>query len=276
MMLAALERQKGNTDDAIDTIDKVVELSRRASDALAETDALLQKFETLRDAGRADAASKTLEAALTRAVEAQRQGRPGPSQARVERLLARTLEHYGEAVAVRRATERAYEAANGDVRQLAATILDVGRRALTRGDLQAARQSAQRAIDASLGSDEMVYIALWLQLLERKFNVPSDGTVEEAYASIDEASGWPTRLRAWARGRLSNAELLAAARDPAERTEANFYAAMLDRAVGKMDATTTLRAVAASPAVELIEVTIARDLVAAPQKYTLPASITLP
>jgi tetratricopeptide (TPR) repeat protein len=275
-MLASIQRQKKNFDAALAALDGVLDMARRASDALAESDALYQKFETLRDAGRTDAASKVLGEALTRSVEAQRMGRPGPSQARVERLLARVIEQYGEAAAMRRASQRAYEAANGDARQLAATVLDSARRALTRGDLPAARAAAQRALDASLGSDEIVYVALWLQLLEKKFNAPSDGTVEEAYSSIDDSSGWPTRLRAWARRKISDADLLAAARDPSERTEAAFYVAMTEIFAGKAEAAARLRDVAQSPAIDLMEVAIARDLVAGPKSYTLPSGVALP
>jgi len=275
-MLASIQRQRKNHEAALQALDKVIELARRAGDAITETEALVQRFETLRDAGRAEPAGSALNAALARAVETQRLGRPGPSQARVERLLARVLEHYGEQAAIRRATERAFEAANGDVRQLAATVLDASRRALTIGDLSAARTAAQRAIEAGLAADEIVYIALWLQLLERKFNVPSDGTVEEAYATIDEASGWPSRLRAWARGKLSDAELVAAARDAAQRTEASFYTAMNGHARGQAAALGTLKDVAASPAIDLMEVTIARDLVAPTRKYALPPAIAVP
>ena len=275
-MLAAIERQQKNTDAALNALDGARELAKRQTDPAAETDTLIQRFEVLRDAGRSEAAAAALDEALARAVEAQRMGRPGPSQARVERQLARVLEQYGDQAALRRATQRAYEAANGDMRQLAATVLDTARRALTRGDLALARAAAQRAIEASLGPDEIVYIALWLQLLEKKLNMASDGTVEEAYATFDESSRWPAKLRAWARGRISDADLAAAARDPSERTEAAFYSALQEHMSGKNAATARLKAVAASPAIDLVEVTIARDLVAAPQSYKLPRNVTVP
>lgn len=274
-MIASIERQRRRPDAALAALDKVLDLSRKAGDPAGEADALVQKFEVLRDAGRLDQAAKALDDALARVVEAQRAGRPGPSQARIERLLARVLEHYGEEAAIHRATERAYEAANGDVRQIAATVLDVSRRALTLGDLQSARAAAQRAIEATLPADEIVYVALWLQLLERRLNAPSDGTVEEAYAMIEESSGWPARLRAWARGKLSDSELLGAARDTAQRTEAAFYIAM-QQASAAATAKAALRDVASSAAIELMEVTIARDLVAARRDYKLPPSVAIP
>ncbi|MFZ5890963.1 MAG: tetratricopeptide repeat protein [Myxococcota bacterium] len=275
-MIASIQRQRKNPDAALQALDGSIEISRRNNDPLAEAEALFQKFEVLRDAGRGDMAAHALDEALVRSVDAEKLGQPGPSQARVERLLARVLEQYGDQAAIRRATQRAYDAASGDTRQLAATVLDAARRALTRSDLAGARAAAQRALEASLGSDEIVYVALWLQLLERKFNAPSDGTVEEAYASIDDSSRWPAKLRAWARRRISNADLLAAARDASERTEAAFYIAMSDHVAGKSDASNQLRAVAGSPAIDLMEVGIARDLLATPRKYTPPANVAIP
>jgi lipoprotein NlpI len=123
-----------------------------------------------------------------------------------------------------------------------------------------------------------VYIALWLQLVETKLNVPSDGTVEEAYAGVDENSGWPARLRAWARGKLSDQELANAARSASEKTEAVFYAAMRKLQTGT-ESSKDLERVAQSQAIDLVEVSIARDLLAmrspSPNRK-LPPNLKLP
>ena len=279
MTLSAIERQRDQSA-ALFTLGQAVELAKATNDPLAETDALNMKFEVYRDRGDAEHAAKTLDAALSRAVDAQRSARSGgPTLARTERLLARILEHYDDQVAMRRATERAYEASSSDPNQLTATVLDAARRALTHADLRAARRAAQRAVAANLSSEDLVYVALWLQLVERKLNVPSDGTVEEAYAGVDENSGWPARLRAWARGKLSDQDLASAARSASEKTEATFYAAMLKLQAGG-DSSKDLERVAQSPAIDLVEVTIARDLLAMRNKpapdYKLPASVKLP
>ncbi|MET0791388.1 MAG: hypothetical protein ABW061_07690 [Polyangiaceae bacterium] len=279
MTLSAIERQR-DKGAALTTLGRAVELAKAANDPLAETDALNMKFEVYRDHGDAGDAAKTLDAALARAVDAQRSARSGgPTLARSERLLARILEHYDDPPATRRATERAYEASSSDPTQLTATVLDSARRALTHADLGAARRAAQRAVAAGLSSDDLVYVALWLQLVEKKLNVPSDGTVEEAYAGVDENSGWPARLRAWARGRLSDQDLASAARTPSEKTEATFYSAMLKLQTGA-DSSKDLERVAQSPAIDLVEVTIARDLLALRGKttldYKLPPNVKLP
>lgn len=279
MTLGAIERQSDQTA-ALSALGQAVDLAKAANDPLAETDALNMKFEVYRDHGDAEHAAKTLDAALARAVDAQRSARSGgPALARSERLLARILEHYDDPPATRRATERAYEASSSDPTQLTATVLDSARRALTHADLGGARRAAQRAVAAGLSSDDLVYVALWLQLVEKKLNVPSDGTVEEAYAGVDENSGWPARLRAWARGRLTDQDLASAARSASEKTEATFYAAMLKQQTGG-DSSKDLERVAQSPAIDLVEVTIARDLLAMrgkpPAEYKLPANVKLP
>jgi len=279
MTLSAIERQRDQRA-ALSTLGRAVELAKASNDPLAETDALNMKFEVYRDHGDAEHAAQTLDAALTRAVDAQRTARSGgPALARSERLLARILEHYDDPLAARRATERAYEASNSDPSQLTATVLDAARRALTHADLRASRRAAQRAVAANLASEDLVYVALWLQLVEKKLNVPSDGTVEEAYAGVDENSGWPARLRAWARGKLSDQDLANAARTASEKTEATFYAAMLKLQTGA-DSSKDLERVAQSPAIDLVEVTIARDLLAMRAKpaadYKLPAGVKLP
>lgn len=274
-MIASIERQRDRPEAALAALDRMLELARKGGDVALEADALIQRFEVFRDSGRADDAKQALDAALFRVVEAQRMGRPGPSQARVERQLARVLEHYGEQAAIQRATERAYRAANGDVRQIAATVLDVSRRALTLGNLQAARAATQRAIETRLPADEIIYVALWLELLQHRMKVASDGTVEEAYGTISEGSGWPSKLRAWARGKLTDAELLAKARDAAQRTEAAFYAAMRQVTLTEVPQP-ALREIANSAAIELMEVTIARDLLAGRRDYKLPPSVAVP
>jgi len=279
MTLSAIERQRDQRA-ALLTLGQAVELAKASNDPLAETDALNMKFEVYRDHGDAEHAAQTLDAALSRAVDAQRTARSGgPALARSERLLARILEHYDDPLAARRATERAYEASSSDPNQLTATVLDAARRALTHADLRASRRAAQRAVAANLASEDLVYVALWLQLVEKKLNVPSDGTVEEAYAGVDENSGWPARLRAWARGKISDQELASAARTASEKTEATFYAAMRTLQTGA-DSSKDLERVAQSPAIDLVEVTIARDLLAMRNKpaadYKLPAGVKLP
>jgi cellulose synthase operon protein C len=280
LLLVAIDRQRGELTEATAWADKAVEAARGSGDLLAETDAQLARFELFREQRSGPEATRALEAALSRALTAQKLGRGSVLQARAERLLARVLEYYGEERAVRRATERAFEVAGSDPRLLSAAVLDAARRGLTLSDLQVSRNAVERAVSAGMSDEDLVYPALWLQLLERKLRVPSSGAVEDAYSAIDDTSGWPARLRAWGTGRLNDAELLAAAKDRAQRTEAVFYAALAQHAQGSTEsARAGLEQVARSEAIDLVEVSIARDLLAAYDRspdFKLPPNVVVP
>jgi hypothetical protein len=280
LLLVAIDRQRGKLNDALGWADKAVESARTSADVLTESEAQITRFELFRERRDATEAGRALEAALTRALAAQKQSRAGATQARAERLLARVLEYYGDQRAVRRATERAFEAAGSDPRLLSASVMDAARRGLTLSDLTVARSAVERAMSAGMSGEDVVYPALWLQLLERKLHVPTSGAVEDAYSTIGDGAGWPSRLRAWATGRLNDAELLAAAKDRSQRTEAVFYAALARHAQGSTeDAKVGLEQVVKSEAIDLVEVSIARDLLAAYDKrkdFKLPPNVVVP
>ena len=279
-VLSAIMRQKRDVPETLKLLERARQLADKTGNVVEEADVWHTEFEVMRDGGDRAGATRALEQALTRALDATRQGRPGSSQARAERLLAHILEHFTDRPAVKRATERAYDAASADVSQLSATITDSARRALTRRDLPAARSALAHAVEASLPPDELVYIALWLGLLERQLAVTPDGSVEDAFVAMDEAPGWSGRLRAWGRGKLPDSDLLAAARDPAQRTEAMFYTTMRRRATGDASAEAELEKIAQSEAVNLVEINIARDLLAlragTESGFKIPAGVTLP
>jgi tetratricopeptide (TPR) repeat protein len=279
-LLAAIQRQQDAPDAALATLQKLISLAETTGSHTSVTEAWLAAFEIHRDAGAAEAAASSLRSALESALKARRLARNTPGQSRAERLLARVLDHYGDQRGARRATERAYDAAGADLNQLAATVLDASRRALTHGDLSAARDAVHRALEVGLSDEDLVYVALWLQLLERRLGLVSDGTVEEALDTVESRSGWPGKLRAWGQGQLDDASLLKAARNRVERTEALFYTSMNQH--GEHEDGTVLsglEAVANSMAIELVEVSIARDLLAeqrAGLQLELPDNVTLP
>lgn len=274
-MLAAIYRQRGNAKAAIATLERVSSLAKKVGDSAADAEALVSRFEIHRDQKSLAEARTALQQALSRALDARKNARQPADQARAERLLARVLEHFGESTGAKRATKRAFEASGADPRQLTATLLDSSRRALVTGDLQSAREAVKQAVDARLEAEDLVYVALWLKLLEKRLGETSDGTAEEAFASIDEDSGWPAKLAAWARGKLTDEQLEKAARTRVQRTEARFYAAL---GRGQTQGKQVLDEVAKSEAIELVEVTIARDLLAreAPLALELPTGVSLP
>ena len=160
---------------------------------------------------------------------------------------------------------------------MTATVLDAARRAFSARDLRGAREAARRGIEAGVGGDDLVYVALWLLVLERTLGAPGDGTADDAFEILDQTSAWSGKLRAWARGKLTSQMLLGSARTLPERVEASFYTAFdqgnreaLERALGE---------VAKSEAIELVEVTIARDAIASRQggaPFNLPKGLDVP
>lgn len=276
-LLFAIERQRGSAAEALAALSAIRKLATSASDPTTVADAHVNEFELLREAGRGDDARVALEQALRRALDARKMARTGSEHASAERVLARTLEHYGDLDGANRASERAYDAARSDLREVTATLLDAARRGLVRGQLRTARAAARHALEANLPGEDIVYVAIWLRLLERRATVPSDGTVEEALAKVEDSEGWPGKLRAWCLGRLTDEQLFAAARSRSERTEASFYAAMAAYAAGAQNAIARLTPIARGESIELVEVAIARDLtVPKGPELTVPKDVQLP
>ncbi len=276
MLLASVERQRQNADRALQLLSKAANVANRAQQHAAAASAALEMFEVHRDRGNSASGETALRTALERSLEARSAARNTAELARAERLLARALEHYGAVESARRATQRALDAARTDADDLAATLLDAARRALTLADLRLARVTAREAIEEELPAEDLVYIALWLQLLERRLGETSDGSALEAFTAMG-GDRWIATLGAWGRGEIDDAALTAGAKTLPQRAEAAFYVAM--RSHDSMRATAGLRRVAESEAIELVEVTIARDLLASAESTTrpkLPASIELP
>lgn len=276
-LLASIDRQRRDLKGALASLDRVLELSKGTGDAAMQAETHLSRFEVLREMGDNARAAEGLETALMLGLSARTAAQTGQELAVAERVLGRVLERYDAKEATRRAAKRAYEASRNDIRQMTETVLDTSRRALTLGDLRTARDSVRHAVSADLADEDTVYAALWLKLLERRLKVSSDGTVEEALASIDSTNGWVSKLAAWGRGKMSAQDLLGQADTRIERVEATFYTAMSapsdERALEK------LREVAHSEAIQLVEVMIARDLLNSQRKLPkpkLPPNVQLP
>ena len=139
-LLAAIDRQQGNPQGALKSLDAVIRLATEASDPASVADSELSAFEIYRDLGDPASAGKALEIALHRSLDARQLARTLPDQAVAERILARVLEQYGVLDGARRATSRAYEASKSDLRQLTATVLEAARRGLITNDLRASRE----------------------------------------------------------------------------------------------------------------------------------------
>ena len=275
--LAAIHRQRGETSKSMAVLERASKLADSARKGTVEARVLLTLADVIRESHQ-----NGLEAVLARALEvalgARQTARTNAEQAEIERLLAQIFDRYGLQEEARQAMARAYELSRSHHGQLTATVLDAAKRALTYQDLAASRDAVHEAIDADLEDDDIVYVALWLRLVELRLGAPSDGSVERALGRIDDGARWPAALRDWGLGRIDAAALNARARGLVEQTEVRFYETM---AVWKgAGVPAPLREVARSEAVELIEVAIARELVVGKDrpsmKLSLPEGVELP
>lgn len=266
MTLASVERQAGDAPSALDHLARALALPEAKQDPFVAGEAHLATSDVLHDTGAADKAAVELRSALSAALDARSRARAPNGKARAERLLARVLERYGDAAGVRRATERAYAAAGDDRQQIAAIALDAAARALVYKDVATARAALGHALDAQLGDDDLVYVALWVELVEKATNTHPDGSASRALSSIKDEHRWPSRLASWGLGKLKDQDLVAAARTATQKTEAAFYTAVARRIAGDQSASdAALREVAKAPTIDLVEVRLAHDLLDAPK-----------
>ncbi|EYF08730.1 hypothetical protein [Chondromyces apiculatus] len=274
-LVAMAERQSGNPQKALSTL----RLALAAPDAAESLDdvaeAHLLAFDLQRETGDTASAKTSLDAALAATLAARQRARGAGAMARAERLLGRVLDGYGDARGAARAHERALALASQERPILGATMLDAVGRALVRGDLTSARAALQQGLEENAENDDLVYGGLWVTLLERQQRVPTDGTAERALSGAKSGS-WTGRLAAWATGKLSDQDLGTAAQSAAQRVEAQFYTSMARRVAGDPNAAEGLRAVSRSPVIDLLEVHLARELLAPRVKADLPRNVKLP
>lgn len=278
-LLASINWQRGQTEAALQSIEKTLQRATAEGDVLAQVRAHLFAYDVSSSAGPQSRAPAHLEQALRLVLAARQRSGSTTFAAESERMLAEVLERYGDIAGARRASERALEAASNDLGQLTATLLDASRRALTYGDLSGGRLTLREALEADLRDADLVYAALWQRLLELRVGATSDGAVEEALASIVKPTGWVAALRDWGKGDISDEQLLERATTVVERVEAQFYVALQRHFREPSERTRQqLRQVAESEAIELMEVRIARDLLseAAPPSVALPADVVVP
>ena len=274
-MLSMVERQAGDTRAALAAVEQALRAPDNRVALLDVAEAHLTAFELFRDGNAADKAKPALDAALAAVLAARQPGGSSASRARAERLLGRILESYGESSRAAKAYERALLLAATDRPILGAAMLDAIGRALVQKDLAAARGALRKGLDGDASEDDLVYGGLWVQLLERELHATPDGTTERALRTGAKAT-WTAKLSAWANGKLSDGDLSIAAQSASQKVEAAFYTAMSGRASGDPGSEPRLRAVATSPVADLLEVHLARDLLAPRGRVTLPGGVQLP
>lgn len=277
-MLSAIEKQAGNLSAALDHLDRALVTSQAKQDPFIEGEMLLARSDLLRDSNQEEAAGSELARALEKALFAQAKARQALVRSRAESLLARVLERYGDTSGAARAIERAFREAQEDKHQIAAIAIDCAARALVRKDVEAARFALSRALDAKVDENDVVYVALWLSLVEKATKTKPDGSAAKALAGIQDER-WAGRLASWGLGKLKDQELIDSARTPSQKTEAVFYAAMARRIAGELgESEKSLREIAKSANIDLVEVRIARELTDPPKPLSggLPKGTKIP
>jgi len=276
--LASLERQRGELDGALATLKRAILVAQKSGDVLIEAHAEELSFQLERDRGNTAEARAALGRALERTLTARALDLAVVPPAAVERLFARILEHYGDMRGSRRAYERALSASRGHSIEIEVTLTEMARGALTTGDVRLARLATRSALDLGLAPKDLIYIALWQKLTEQRAGASSDGLPSQIFTSATDTTGWNAQLQKFALGELDGRGLNEAARTLPERTEADFYQALAIRvpAAAPAEVAAALLRVADSQALDLIEVKIARDLLAPAQKFALPDGVTVP
>lgn len=260
MNLARLDWHDGKTKEALDRLKAALAAEDVVKDPALRAEVLLVMSDITREQGDASGARKPLTDALKDLAKA-RSTSEADDRARVERLISRVLDRFGAAKSAEKALERALEAAPRDRRQAAATIGQIIGRAFVRGDLAAAREGLQRAQAQELGRDDLVYDALWVRLIERQQRASDDPSAERILVGAEGDPRWIGKIAAFGAGKIKAADLVAQAQTPTQKTEALFYAAM-DRKVSgdTKGADEGLRQVISSPGLDLIEFSLAREI----------------
>jgi tetratricopeptide (TPR) repeat protein len=240
---------------------------------------LVTASDIAREQGDTNAARTALVDALRDLTQARAGQGDDRMRAAIERALAKVLDRFGASQPASRALERAYDAAPRDKQQVAQTVFQIVGRAFVHGDLAAARDGLARGIAAELETDDLVYFALWVRLLERQqHSAEPSAAIDHIFASAQDDPRWVGRLAQFGLGKLKAADLAAAAKTPSQQVEALFYTTMDKRASGDTSGVDdALKQVVGGTGVGLEEVSIARDLLnASHYAGPLPPDVAIP
>jgi hypothetical protein len=268
LSLARLDWHDGQVKVAETRIKEALAADDVAKDPALRGEILLLQSDLTREQGDANGARKPLADALRDLAKA-RGAAEGDDRARIERLIARALDRFGDTGArssAMKALDRALEAAPRDKHQAAATIGQIVGRAFVKGDLAGARDGLARGLGAELPREDLVYYAMWVRVLERQQKAIGESVADRVLADAAGDPRWIGRVAAFGAGKLKAPDLVAAAQTPTQKTEALFYTAMDRRIAGDAKgADEALRQVITSPGLDLMEVALARELLSGPR-----------
>jgi tetratricopeptide (TPR) repeat protein len=276
LTLAKIDWRDNHAPAALENLREALTAPDTLRDHALRGEILVMTSDILREQGDVNAARTPLVDALRDLTQARAAG-DDRARAAIERVLSKVLDRFGAAAPAQRALDRAFEAAPRDKSQASQTVFQIVARAFVRGDLKAAREGLQRAGAADLDTEDMVYFALWVRLLEKQLKAPTDGAPDRIFASVPDDGRWIGKLAQVGLGKMKADDLASFAKTPSQKTEAIFYAAMDRRASGDAKIDDQLKQVIAT-SVALEEVKIAREILGGAKRDVgaLPTDVSIP
>ena len=259
-LYGSILRQAGDSNGVLDAVQKALGSPDAPQSPVARADAHLLAMQVERAAGAQDRARTHLAAALKDGLDARARATTAPARALAERVLAQVAYFYGDRDAVARAIHRSFDAAGVDKLVAGSVAVEATSTALLLGDVKSGREWLRRATELGVEDEDLVYCALWIQLLEQTLKTPREPLTTKTLQTIKPGLSWPSQLAAWGQGKIDDAHLQARARSVSEHADADFYVTMRKRAAGDPSAAAQLALVSRSPAVQLVETHIAQEL----------------
>lgn len=270
--LARIDRAAGNAKAATAHLQDALAAPDTARDPALRGEILLAQSDLAREAGDTSTARNDLIDALKGLAEARAHA-DAEARARIERTLARVLDRLGATKQAHQALDRALEIAPRDKDEVAATLGISVAQALVHNDLVGAQDGLRHALAADLSDEDLVYLALWTRAVERQMKTPTDGDADKVFASIRDDGLWTGKLAAFGAGKIKANDLIASAKTLSQKTEALFYAGLDRRSAGdNAGATALFKQSMAAGGVDLVEIGLARDILAGPTTQ-LPGTI---
>jgi tetratricopeptide (TPR) repeat protein len=258
LRLAEVAKQQGQLELARQALIQVAERAQKSGDVLLEARAAELSYDIESEKMEEARAAAALELALRRTLTAYDMKLSEIPESATYRLLARILERYGRTRETRATFEQALLSSRTNAQELSITLTEMARSAFTSGDLRLARRATEAAEQFGLPSEDIVYIALWQTLLEKRMQEKRDPLPGRLLTEASDVQGWVAVLRQFALGQLDAAALGSAARTMPQRAEAGFYGALsLSAGAAQKE---QLEKVARGPAIDLVEVRMAQDL----------------
>ncbi|MCH2110651.1 MAG: hypothetical protein MK135_15120, partial [Polyangiaceae bacterium] len=272
LRIAQLLDQKGDSPKAGEYLQLALKQAQAQGDALLEAQVFEKQFLLYRHLDEQSQAKEALHHALDRALVAQEMDLSLHQQAQLELNLARILSYFDAEPQARRFFDRSLSSSE-TANDAEVALTEMSRVGLTRGDLTLARRATREGLNRDIPPEHLIYIALWQKLAEAQAGARADGLSHQVFSQASGAKGWQGQLVKFGLGEITSEELLAAAGNIVEKTEAEFYTAVSEKEPNRA----TLAKVAQSPAIDLLEVKIARDLLQQAKNLpALPKDLELP